>query len=97
MKTLLLNTLHYVREIFDESTPASFSRWATAATVLTGCWAVVHIVRHGHQLPDPLQLGALAAWMVAPYSVHKVAGVFNRGNDDRVAIAAMGAAERDPT
>jgi hypothetical protein len=67
----------YIRTIFDDSCPASFSKWATAFTVGTSCWAVVHLVRVNHALPDPLVLGALSVWMTTPYGINKIAAAFS--------------------
>jgi hypothetical protein len=92
----LRRLIAYIADIFDATTPTSFSRWATAVTILVGSWALVHIVRRTHALPDPLQLGALAAWMVSPYSVNKVVGIFNRNAYDRLAsVQAVADAEVD--
>jgi hypothetical protein len=63
----------YIGEVFSAGAPASFSRWATAATVSTGCWALVHLVRLNHALPDPTELAALAFWMTTPYGINKIA------------------------
>ena len=63
----------YVGQVFSASSCASFARWATAATVATGCWALVHLVRVNHALPDAVALGALAGWMTAPYGINKLA------------------------
>ncbi len=75
----------YLAQIFDDSCPASFSRWATAATVLTACWAVIHLVRANHALPDPLELGALSIWMTTPYGINKVAAAFS-GTDSNTVV-----------
>lgn len=66
----------YLGDIFSSDNGASFGRWATGATVATGCWALFHLVRHNNALPDPLTLAALAAWMTSPYSINKVAALF---------------------
>lgn len=66
----------YIAEIFSPGNGASFGRWATAATVATGCWAMVHLVRQNHALPDAIEIAALSAWMIAPYSVNKFAAAF---------------------
>lgn len=66
----------YIGRVFGGDTTASFARWATAATVATGCWALVHLVRQNHALPGPLDLGALAMWMTAPYGINKIAAAF---------------------
>jgi len=71
----------YVSQVFDPNGAASFSRWATGATVGTSCWALVHLVRLNHALPDPLQLGALAAWMTAPYGLNRAMAAFGRHDD----------------
>ena len=68
----------YVAQVFDPNGAASFSRWATLATVVTSCWAIVHLVRVNHALPDALQLGALAAWMTAPYGFNRAMAAFGR-------------------
>lgn len=66
----------YIAEIFSEGTCASFSRWATAATVLTACWILAHLVLVNRALPDPLVIASLAAWMTAPYGINKVMAAF---------------------
>ena len=66
----------YIASIFNESMPSSFSRWATAFTVLTGCWAVIHLVRLNHALPGPADLAALAFWMTSPYGINKIAAAW---------------------
>jgi hypothetical protein len=66
----------YIGEIFCSGNVASFARWATVPTIATGCWAVVHVVRSTHTLPDALALAALAAWMTAPYGIGKLAGAY---------------------
>jgi hypothetical protein len=66
----------YIASIFDESAPSSFSRWATAFTVLTGCWAVIYLVRTNHALPGPADLLALGVWMTSPYGINKIAAAW---------------------
>jgi hypothetical protein len=71
-----VNLLEYLCAIFSSSNVASFSRWATACTVLTGCWAVIHLTRINHALPGPADLAALAFWMTSPYGINKIAGAW---------------------
>lgn len=71
-----MNPVEYFLAIFSSSDVASFSRWATFCTVLTGCWVVIHLVRLNHALPGPTDLAALAVWMTSPYGINKVAGAF---------------------
>jgi hypothetical protein len=66
----------YISGIFSSGPSASFARWATAATVATGCWVLIHIVRHNHALPNAMDLTALAAWMISPYSINKIVAAF---------------------
>ena len=70
--------LKYISSVFSNDDCASFSRWATLFTVITGCWCLVHVVRHGHQLPDATALVGLGAWMTAPYAISKTAGLFGQ-------------------
>ncbi len=77
----------YIGSIFDQSLPVSFSRWATAATVATGCWSLIHLVRLNHALPDPTVLAALAFWMTSPYGINKIAAAFGKPGDDAAGTA----------
>ena len=70
--------LQYIRDVFSNDNCASFSRWATLVTVVTGCFCLVHVVRHSHQLPDATALVGLGAWMTAPYAISKTAQAFGR-------------------
>lgn len=76
MKQFFAGACQFFKDMFSESSAASFSRGATAVTVLTACWSIVYLVRHNRALPDAITLGALATWMVAPYGVGKIAGIF---------------------
>ena len=71
-----MNLGEYICAILSASSVASFSRWATGCTVLTGCWAVIHLTQLNHALPAPADLAALALWMTAPYGINKVAGAW---------------------
>jgi hypothetical protein len=71
-----MKIVEYIAAIFSADNCASFARWATACTVLTGCWAVVNVVRRSGTLPDPVQIAALALWMTSPYGINKVAAAF---------------------
>jgi uncharacterized membrane protein (DUF4010 family) len=71
-----MKPVEYIAAIFSADNCASFARWATACTVLTGCWAVIHLVRRTGALPDPTELAALALWMTSPYGINKVVTAF---------------------
>jgi hypothetical protein len=73
----------YIAAVFSSESTASFARWATAATVATGCWALIHLVRSNHALPPPVDLLALSAWMIAPYSINKVAACIGRPDEKK--------------
>jgi hypothetical protein len=77
----MMKALGYIGQIFSGENCASFARWATAATISIGCWAMIHLVRLNHKLPDAMEIGALAAWMTAPYSINKVAAAFQPAGD----------------
>jgi hypothetical protein len=66
----------FLKDMFSSSACASFGRAATAVTVLVGCGCLIYVTLHNHRLPDPLELGALAAWMTAPYSINKLTAIF---------------------
>lgn len=68
----------YIGEVFSSSSAGSFARWATAATIATGCWALVYLVRTNKVLPNAIDLAALAAWMTAPYGINKLAAMFQK-------------------
>jgi hypothetical protein len=69
--------LSYLKSIFSSDNAASFSRYATACTVATGCFSVVKVVLLTHTLPDGGALAGMGAFMAAPYAVNKAAAAFN--------------------
>ena len=58
--------LSYFRQVFSGDNCASFARYATLLTILTGCFILLYLVLHNHSLPDGAQILSLSAWMTAP-------------------------------
>ena len=74
--------LAYFKSVFSSDSCASFARVATAGTVITGIFSVLHVVLKTHQLPDGGALAGLGAFMTAPYAVNKAAAAFDRPRPD---------------
>lgn len=90
---MIAKLVHYIAQVFDAAGSASFSRWATAVTVLSGVFSMLYLVLHNHALPEPLQIGALAAWMVSPYSVNKASGFFGNRSQSPGVVPNLNASE----
>ena len=71
----------YLRSVFSSENAASFARWSTAATVVTGCISVLHVSLTTHHLPDGGALAGMGAFMVAPYAINKAAAAISKTPD----------------
>ena len=77
--------LKYIQSVFSAEDCASFSRWATAVTVLASCGCVVFVTVKTHALPEAASLGALSVFSTAPYGIGKIAQTFlKRGADGQL-------------
>jgi hypothetical protein len=70
--------LTWLKGVFSSDSCNSFSRSATALTVVTGAWSLVYLVLKNHDLPDPMKIAALAGWMTSPYAVNQARVAFGR-------------------
>ncbi len=77
--------LKYLQSVFSAEDCASFSRWATAVTVLASCGCLIFVTVTRHALPEAASLGSLSVFATAPYGIGKIAQAFlKRGTDGQL-------------
>lgn len=72
-------TLQFIKSVFSEPDgTGSFSRCATAVTIVCGVSILCYLIWRNGSLPDATVLAALGAWMVAPYTANSVRRCFDK-------------------